>query len=206
MRINGDVLQRKVPPIYREIMRANVFCVKLSSRVMSFDEQKENYNLCLKQTPTTSSLDIAIMRSRHVMAGDKAAKELWGVPKRRDRTRGTTLADDTLELEGVLFVANVFVCHTPTPMDTNYFLKLIGAKENVGSARDHDKTTVPLTEHERGVIGRLTGGESEHDDDDNESTVSNDESICPNRTEGVVVDNNSNSDGDEDLTKGKCAK
>ena len=148
MRINGDVLQRKVPPIYREIMRANVFCVKLSSRVMSFDEQKENYNLCLKQTPTTSSLDIAIMRSRHVMAGDKAAKELWGVPKRRDRTRGTTLADDTLELEGVLFVANVFVCHTPTPMDTNYFLKLIGAKENVGSVRDHDKTTVPLTEHD----------------------------------------------------------
>ena len=82
------------------------------------------------------------------MAGDKAAKELWGVPKRRDRTRGTTLADDTLELEGVLFVANVFVCHTPTPMDTNYFLKLIGAKENVGSVRDHDKTTVPLTEHD----------------------------------------------------------
>ena len=117
MRINGDVLQRKVPPIYREIMRANVFCVKLSSRVVAFDEQNENYNLCLKQTPTTSSLDIAIMRLCHVMAGDKAAKVLWGVPIRRDRTRGTSLAEDTLELEGVLFAANVFVHHTPTPMD-----------------------------------------------------------------------------------------
>jgi hypothetical protein len=141
---------KKVPSIYQEFMRANVFCVKLSSRVVVFDEQNENYNLCLKQTPTTSSLDVAIMWSRHVMAGDKAAKELRGVPTRRDRTRGTSLADDTLELEGVLFAANVFVRHTPTPMDTNYFWKLIGAKVNVGSARDHNKTTVPLTEHERG--------------------------------------------------------
>ena len=85
------------------------------------------------------------------------------------------------------------------------------AATNVGSARDHNKTTVPLTEHERGVISRLgTRGESpsdaEHDDDDNESTVSNDESICPNRTEGVSVLNDSDSDGDEDLTEDKRAK
>ena len=111
----------------------------------------------------------------------------------------------------MLFAANVFVRHTPTPMDTNYFWKLIGAKVNVGSARDHNKTKVPLTEHERGVIGRLrTRGElpsdAEHDDDDNESTVSNDESICPNRKEGVSVLNDSNSDGDEDLTEDKRAK
>ena len=111
----------------------------------------------------------------------------------------------------MLFAANVFVRHTPTPMDTNYFWKLIGAKVNVGSARDHNKTKVPLTEHERGVIGRLrTRGklpsDAEHDDDDNESTVSNDESICPNRKEGVSVLNDSNSDGDEDLTEDKRAK
>ena len=77
------------------------------------------------------------------MAGDKAAKELWGVPKCCDRTRGTSLADDTVELEGVLFTANVFLHHTLTTMDNNYFWKLFGAKENVRSSRDHDKTTVP---------------------------------------------------------------
>jgi hypothetical protein len=48
--------------------------------------------------------------------------------------------------------------------------------------------------------------DAEHDDDDNESTVSNDESICPNRKEGVSVLNDSNSDGDEDLTEDKRAK
>ena len=36
--------------------------------------------------------------------------------------------------------------------------------------------------------------------------MSNDESICPNRTEGVVVDNDSDSDGDEDLTHDEHAK
>ena len=67
---------RKSPPIYQEIMRANVFCVKLSSSVVAFDEQNKNYNLCLKKTPTTLSLDVAIMRLHHVMMGEKAAKEL----------------------------------------------------------------------------------------------------------------------------------
>ena len=57
------------------------FCVNLSSSVIPFDEQNENYNLCLKKTPTTSSLDVAIMRLRHVMVGNKAAKELWGIRK-----------------------------------------------------------------------------------------------------------------------------
>jgi hypothetical protein len=48
--------------------------------------------------------------------------------------------------------------------------------------------------------------QSEHDDNGNESTVSNDESICPNRTEGMVVDKDSNSDGNDDLTEDKRAK
>ena len=46
----------------------------------------------------------------------------------------------------------------------------------------------------------------EHDDDDNFSTVSNDKSICPKRTEGVAVDNDSDIDGNEDLTEDKRAK
>ncbi len=47
---------------------------------------------------------------------------------------------------------------------------------------------------------------NQNNDDDNESIVSNDESICPNRTEGVIVDNDSDSDGDEDLTEDERAK
>ena len=72
------------------------------------------------------------------------------------------------------------------------------------AVRDRDKTTVPYSEHELGVIGRLVRGETSDDtkreDDDDLSSASNDESICPNRSEGVTIENNSDSDGDEELT------
>jgi hypothetical protein len=63
---------------------------------------------------------------------------------------------------------------------------------------------VPYSEHEREVIGRLVRGgtpdDTEREDNDDLSEASNNESICPNRSEGVTIDNNSDSDGDEELT------
>jgi hypothetical protein len=185
-------------------MRANAFCVKFSSSVIPFDEQNKNYNLSLKKTPTTSLLDIAIMQSRHVMVGNKALKELWGIPKPRKKVCGTSVADNVLELEGVLSSSHVFEYQIITKMDNDYFWKLIKIKRNVGSVRDRDKTTVPYSEHEHEVIGRLVRGETPDDtkreENDDLSEASNDESICPNRSEGVTIDNNSNIDEDEELT------
>jgi hypothetical protein len=87
MRLQCEYMEKfydndKVPPIYQEIMRANNFCVKSPGKTVAFDKENENYNLRLKRTPVTMSLDVAIMRSCHVMIGDKAAKEMWGVPMR----------------------------------------------------------------------------------------------------------------------------
>ena len=87
---------------------------------------------------------------------------------------------------------------------------MINVKRNVGFVRDHDKTMVPHSEHKREVIGRLIRGESSNDakreDDDDLSDTSNDKSICPNRTEGVTVDNNSKSDWDKELTDERATK
>ena len=66
-----------------------------------------------------------------------------------------------------------------------------------------------VSEHKREVIGRLIRGESLNDakreDDDNLSNASNDESICPNRTKGVTVDNNSKCDEGKELTDAEHA-
>ena len=119
------------------------------------------------------------------------------------------VADDILEIEGVLSSSHVFENHLSTKMDNYFFWKLINVKCNIGSVRDHDKTTVLHSEHEVEVIYRLIRGEScndaEREDDDDLSDMSNDESICPNRTEGVTIDNNSESDGDKELTDDKHA-
>jgi hypothetical protein len=52
-----------------EIMHANIFCVKASSKAVAFEFQNENYNLYLKQTPVALSIDLSIMRLHHVMCG-----------------------------------------------------------------------------------------------------------------------------------------
>jgi hypothetical protein len=81
MRLQGEYTGKfydndKVHLIYQEIMRANNFCVKSSGKTVAFDEENKNYNLQIKCTPVTMSLDVAIMRSHHVIIGDKAAKEM----------------------------------------------------------------------------------------------------------------------------------
>ena len=68
-------------------------------------------------------LDVSIMRSRHVMIVDKAAKKVWGVPKQQGKIRGTLLEDDILELEGGMHLYLIFVSHKPTPMHKDYFLE-----------------------------------------------------------------------------------
>jgi hypothetical protein len=71
----------KVPLICQEIMRANNDCVKSLGKAVALDKENKNYNLQLKRTPVTMSLDLAIVRSCHMMIGDKATKEMWVVPK-----------------------------------------------------------------------------------------------------------------------------
>jgi hypothetical protein len=66
----------KVPPVYREIMRANAFCVKRSGTSIAFDDENENYNRIIKKTPVSPSLAVAVVRSRHVMISEKANTEV----------------------------------------------------------------------------------------------------------------------------------
>ncbi len=98
----------RMTPANRETMRANAFCVKSSGWSVAFDEENEHYNCLLKRMPVTPSLDLAIMRSRHAIAGSKSAREMWGLPHNRWK-RGTSLDDDILDLESLLGVSGVFV-------------------------------------------------------------------------------------------------
>lgn len=111
----------KVPSIYREIKRANAFCVKPSRSAIAFDEEIENYNNLLKKTPSTPSLDVKVIKSHHVMAGDKAGKKMWGIPNRRSLIRGTSLEDDILELEVLMHSASIFISHTAVTIPVTSF-------------------------------------------------------------------------------------
>ncbi len=71
--------ESKVSAYIREIMRANSFCVKASTKAVAFDFENENYNLYLKRTPIALTLDLAIIRSHHVMCGMKARIEMSGI-------------------------------------------------------------------------------------------------------------------------------
>jgi hypothetical protein len=109
----------------------------------------------------------------------------------------------------ILSSSNVFENHLSVKMDKDYFRKLINVKLNVGSARDHNKSTVPYSEHERELIGRLIRGElpndTARDDNDDLLEASDEKSICPNPREGATVDDNSESNGDEELTNDEHA-
>jgi hypothetical protein len=52
--------ETKTDPIFFEIMRVNNFCVKYSGRAVAFDNENEYYNMLLKETPVTPSIDVAI--------------------------------------------------------------------------------------------------------------------------------------------------
>jgi hypothetical protein len=65
--------ETKTNPIFCEIMRASNFCVKSSGRSVAFDDKNEYYNMLLKKTPVTQSIDVAVTRSHHVLIAHKAA-------------------------------------------------------------------------------------------------------------------------------------
>jgi hypothetical protein len=149
-----------LPPIYREIMRANNFCVKSSGHAVAFDEQNENMNLRIKRCPKADSLDLAIRRSRHLIVGGKGAKELWGDRKRKNTTtdsiRGNSLEDDVALLEQLLLRSNIFMTHDKTKMVKEYFWDHVRPNTNpVGTQRDHDRTSVPYSNHESVMLSRL---------------------------------------------------
>ena len=190
----------RVPAIDRESMRANAFCVKPSGSSVAFDEEIEHYNYILKKTPCTPYLDVAVMRSRHVIAGNKAGVEMWGVPRERSKIHGTSLEDDVTELEQLMRSASVFVSHTATTMHRDYFWAFVKPKPGVGSPRDHCKTTVEYNEHEHELVRRVFAKDiqddyaqngEEHEDGeglrDDISAVSNDESICANSISSKAV-------------------
>lgn len=143
-----------MPVANREIMHANAFCVKPSGRSVAFDEENEHYNCLLKQMPVTPLLDLAVMQSRHVIAGNKTAREMWGLSQHRWK-RGTSLEDDILDLESLLGVSGVFVLMAPCKMTKTYFWDLVRAKGQVMSPRDRNRTTKPYSEHENVLLNNV---------------------------------------------------
>ncbi len=130
-------------------MCANAFCVKPSgSSIVVFDEEIENYNRILKQTPCMPSLDVTVMRSHHSMAGDKVGKEMWGIPRKRNAFRGTSLEDDVIELKVLMHAVSIFISHTAVPMNRVFFWNFVKPKVGVGSPRDICEMTVDYDEHE----------------------------------------------------------
>jgi hypothetical protein len=165
-------------------------------------------------------LDIAVMRSRHVMAGDKASKEMFGIPEQRKNIRGTSVESDIIELEQLLHSAYVFCAHTPVIMTRDFFFNLVKPKTGVGSPRDICKTTVAFDEHETEMNCRVFTGNIICDDEvhpydqlqedgvgflrDDMSAVSNDETIGANSMSSAAVrvddmDSNDDDDNDDDV-------
>jgi hypothetical protein len=190
------------PPIYREIMRANNLCVKPSGHAVAFDEQNENMNLRLKRCPKVDSLDLAIRRSRHLIVGGKAAKELWGDRKRKkittDRIRGNTLEDDIALLEQLLVRCNIFMTHEKTKMVKEYFWEHVRPNDSpVGSRRDHDRTDLPLSNHETVMLSRLVHvestdeGKSSNDTDDVDEDIIDEQSLHSNDDDESIVSRSS---------------
>jgi hypothetical protein len=189
--------------------RGEQFCVKPSGASVAFDEEVEHYNNLLKKTPATPSLDVAVMRSRHVVAGDKASKEMFGIPGKRKTIGGTSLEDDIIELEQLMHSAMVFVDHTPVTMTRDFFFNFVKPKSGVGSPCDICKTTMAFDKHETEMSCRVLTGNIRCDDElqpdgvclrDDMSAVSNDEMICGNSMSSAAVrlDDINNDDDDDD--------
>ena len=118
--------ESKVSAYICEIMRANNFCVKASKKAVAFDFEDENYNLYLKRTPIALTLDLSIMRSRHVMCKMKAQIEMevisWYCKKQL--ARGALEEDDVIMLEVILAKCLVFTKHQTLSMHRVFFGKV----------------------------------------------------------------------------------
>ncbi len=207
----------KVPAYIHEIMRANNFCVKALSKVVAFDFRNKNYNLYLKRTPVSPSLELLIMRSRHVMCGMKAKIEMEGLPEycSKKLSCGVSEEDEVMMLEGILAKCLVFTNHQPhpIPIDRDYFWKCVHPPIGVGSECDRDKIITPYTDHELELLERLTGESITAIEDSNDNNLSNgsrDESLHGNDNHhylgnvGILEDDQ---DVDEDeLTSKELAK
>jgi hypothetical protein len=146
-----------VSPFLRETMRANTFCVNRSGHAVAFDEQNESYDLLLKRTPPTSSIDIVVARSRHVIVADKAAKELWGLTRPRASIRGSSLEDDIIMIETILCRFDIFNNHEAVAMHTNYFWENIDRMKIGGTQADRYRTNSPFSEHEEVLLSVVRG-------------------------------------------------
>ncbi len=82
-------------------------------------------------------------------------------------------------------------------------------KTNVGSICDHDKTTIPHTEHKRDLIFRIIRGkvnddnqdsDNDNHDQDDVSEMSNDMSVCNNNSEVNFIHGIDDDDSDGDVT------
>jgi hypothetical protein len=105
--------------------------------------------------------------------------------------RGTSMAADILEIEKMLTLCNLFDCHNTVKMTREYFWNHVNPNPGaVGSPRDHNRTSMPFSEHESVFMSRLVTPEmsdvrsdlnetidNQRIDDDECSHISNDESI-----------------------------
>jgi hypothetical protein len=145
--------KEKVAPIFWDMMKVNNFCVKSSSMAVAFDEENKHRHLRLKYTPVTPCIEVAVMRSHHVIIMGKAAKK-WGIPKRHIRIRSTLLEHDIIELERVISSCDIVVLHERMLMSKDNFWIVIHPRVNVGSLGDRNKTHVHYTKHKQELVCR----------------------------------------------------
>jgi len=186
-------------PWLREIMRMNRICVLTDSKSgMAFDEVCELYNLHLKIPPSSSSLDVDVKRSTHIMLGRSCANEIFNAGGTKSGS-GTSEEADVIQLESVLCNAGIFSTKDEVIMDNNYFWKVVQRPTNVGSEIDRQKEKVELTDHEKKLHDYLIKAEDQKrdydevevggEDDDCISTVSSSmESVGEKETADVNGD------------------
>ncbi len=115
---------------------------------------------------------------------------------------------DILELEELLLLSNVFVSHEQVKMDRDFFWKMIQPWKVLGSPCDHDKTTIPHTEHKIQMINRIICGKTVNCNEfemainvvnNDLSAIMNAKSICTHNTEQIIHGIDSDVDSDSEL-------
>jgi hypothetical protein len=140
------------------------------------------------------------------MITEKAAKEMWGIPKRQPRIRGTSSEQDIIQLEHVISSCDIFVLHNLMPMNKDHFWSVIHPRVNVGSPWDHDKIHISYTEHKQELVNRIVLGKTTPEytnhnmKDDDQPLMSNEDSICSINSKGVNMYNTNKADSEDDMT------
>ena len=135
----------------------------------------------------------------------------------------TSVEEEILQLEKLMNSAAIFSAHEHVLIHRDFLWNHVTPKTDVGSPRDHCKTTVAFDEYEVQLRSRVfcskRGNElnnepiEEGDDIDDDllrddlSPRSNDESICGlSRSEAVRLDSDDEDDNDDDIMLTQAGK